>query len=81
MQIYIFLNVVKGLNNFFTIFLWSGNEGFIFHLPINGQAWEWAFTDLYINKCIKNHINIYQGANLIELGYSQMYSECSVKIG
>ena len=28
----------------------------------------------------KNHININQGANLIEWGYPQMLSECPVKI-
>ena len=29
----------------------------------------------------KNHININQGANLIEWGYPQMLSECPVKFG
>ena len=30
----------------------SGNERFLFHFPINGQAWGWASTDLCANRCI-----------------------------
>ena len=28
----------------------SGNNRFSFHLPINGQAWGWASTDLCANR-------------------------------
>ena len=28
----------------------SGNDRFLFHCPINGQAWGWASTDLFANR-------------------------------
>ena len=28
----------------------SGKDRFLFHFPINGQAWGWASTDLCANR-------------------------------
>ena len=37
----------------------SDNERFLFHFPINGQAWGWASTDLCANRDFIVSLTVY----------------------